>query len=536
MSNLFITRREFLQRSGVAAAAIMLPQQGNRPTLVMTRPTIDPTSLAQFVDPLPIPNVLRSSELRPSPMSSKEKIPYHRLTMRQFESKVHRDLKPTRFWGFESSFPGPTLESRSGKGILVEWVNALPTAHFLPVDHNIHGAETEKPEVRAVVHMHGAKALPESDGYPEDWYVPGKSSVCYYPNEQDAAQLWYHDHALGINRLNVYAGLFGQFVIRDSAEEALNLPQGKYEVPLILCDRFFDLDSQLYYPVSQYAKQPWVPEVFGNAFLVNGKLLPYFDVEPRKYRFRVLNGANGRFFHLSLSSGQPFHQIGTDQGLLEAPVSLKQITLAPAERADVIIDFADQAGEQVVLTNDFHLPLMQFKVAKGKATDPSSLPSSLRPVARIPESEAVNTRNLTLGEIDDTRGDTVTMLLNDMHWNMPITENPALNSIEIWNLINTTDDAHPIHLHLVRFQILDRRSFEPFAFLYRKGQIHYRGAAVPPEANEMGWKDTVRADPGMITRIIVPFQGYPGRYVWHCHVLEHEDNEMMRPFEVVAPK
>jgi spore coat protein A, manganese oxidase len=519
----------------MTAAAIMLPQS-NRPAPVIARPTIDPSALAQFVDPLPIPAVLQTSQLRPSPVNPEEKIPYYRLSMRQFEATVHRDLKPTRMWGFESSFPGPTIEARSGKAMLIEWANDLPRTHFLPIDHNIHGAEAEKADVRTVVHMHGAKTLPESDGYPEDWYVPGKSAVYYYPNQQDAAQLWYHDHTLGINRLNVYAGLFGQFVIRDAAEDALNLPQGKYEVPLILCDRFFDLDSQLYYPVSQYAKLPWVPEVFGNAFLVNGKLLPYLEVQPRRYRFRVLNGANGRFFHLSLSNGKEFHQIGTDQGLLPAPLSLKQITLAPAERVDIVIDFADHAGEQIVLTNDFHLPLMQFKVAKGKVGDPSSLPSSLRPVMRIAESEAVNTRNLTLGEIDDLRGDTVTMLLNDAHWSMPITETPVLDSVEIWNLINTTDDAHPIHLHLVRFQILDRRRFEPFAFLYQKGLIHYRGSPAPPDANEMGWKDTVRADPGMITRIIVPFQGYPGRYVWHCHVLEHEDNEMMRPYEVIAPK
>jgi spore coat protein A len=236
--------------------------------------------------------------------------------MRQFENKVHQAMNPTRFWGFDSSFPGPTIESQRGKGILVEWVNELPASHFLPIDHNLHGAELDKPEVRTVVHMHGAKTSPESDGYPEDWYVPGKSAVYYYPNERDAALLWYHDHTLGINQLNVLAGLFGLFIVRDPAEDALNLPRGEHEIPLVLCDRVFDLEGQLYYPVSPHRNMPWVLEFFGNAILVNGKLFPYLEVEPRKYRLRVLNGANGRFLHLSLSPGISSHQIGTDQGLL----------------------------------------------------------------------------------------------------------------------------------------------------------------------------------------------------------------------------
>jgi len=517
----------------MAAAAIMLPQHSHRSAPPMARPVLDPNSLAPFVDPLPIPKVLHSTQLRPTPGNPAVKLPYYRLAMRQFQSKVHRDVKPTRFWGFDSSLPGPIIESQSGKGILVEWANELPTSHFLPIDHNLHGADADKPEVRTVVHLHGAKTMPESDGYPEDWYVPGKSAVYHYPNEQDAALLWYHDHALGINRLNVYAGLFGLFIIRDAAEDALNLPRGRYEVPLVLCDRFFDLDGQLYYPVSQYPKFPWISELFGNAILVNGKLLPYLDVEPRKYRFRVLNAANGRFFHLSLSNGQNFHQIGTDQGLLSVPVPLKMLTLAPAERADLIIDFADHAGGEVVLRNDSFSPVMQFRVARKKVADESSLPSSLRVIPKIAESQAVATRNLMLVEIDDLRGDTASLLLNNAHWKDPITETPALNSVEIWNLMNVTDDAHPIHLHLVRFQILDRRRFDTFAY-QNQNILRYRGEPVPPEPNEAGWKDTVRADPGMITRIIIPFQGYPGRYVWHCHILEHEDNEMMRPYEVEA--
>jgi len=156
-------------------------------------------------------------------------------------------------------------------------------------------------------------------------------------------------------------------------------------------------------------------------------------------------------------------------------------------------------------------------------------------VRRMAESEAVKTRTLSLGEIQNLRGDSFTMLLNDTPWHAPITENPALNSVEIWNLMNLTDDAHPIHLHLVRFQILDRRRFDTFAFQYQK-TLRYTGPVVAPEPVEAGWKDTVRADPGMVTRIIIPFEGYAGRYVWHCHILEHEDNEMMRPYEIIAAR
>ncbi len=495
---------------------------------------LDPNSLAKFVDPLPIPAVISPSGMRPSPEDAKTQVPYYKVAMREFEKKVHRDLKATRCWGFGNSSPGPTFETRSGQGVLVEWVNQLPKRHFLPIDHSIHGAEASKPGVRAVTHLHGAKAPAKSDGYPEDWYEPGKSAVYFYPNHQDASMLWYHDHALGITRLNVYAGLFGCFVVRDDFEDGLNLPKGKYEIPLTMYDRSFDADGQLFYPVSGDPQSPWVPEVFGDAILVNGKLFPYVEVEPRKYRLRLLNVSNSRFLHLTFSGRLPVHQIGTDLGLLPAPVPVDALQVAPAERADLIVDFSGLAGEKIIVTNDA-ITVMQFRVAKSGAPDTSALPSSLRPVPRIAEASAVKTRILTVGEMDDKTGMPKMMLLNNAHWDMPITEDPVLDSVEIWELLNFTDDSHPIHLHMVRFQILDRRSFEPEAY-YHGGQIQYIGPVVTPGANEAGWKDTVQAHPGMVTRIIVKFEGYVGRYVWHCHILEHEDNEMMRPYDVVAPK
>jgi spore coat protein A, manganese oxidase len=538
---LAITRRVFLAQGGLTTMALAMRRGMSHASPPKFRTQLNVSSLAQFVDPLPVPQIIQPSDHRPSPENPAVQLPYYRVPMRQYETKMHRDLKATRLWGYASTSPGPTFETRSGQGLLVEWVNELPQTHFLPIDHSIHGAEADKPEVRTVVHLHGAKAPPASDGYPENWYVPGKSAVCHYPNRQDAAMLWYHDHALGINRLNVFAGLLGTFFVRDEFEDSLNLPRGRYELPLVIYDRVFDLESQLNYPVSGDAKSPWVPEVFGDAVLINGKLFPYLEVEPRKYRFRVLNGANGRSFHLTFSGGKIggelapnaiFHQIGTDQGLLPAPVPLPRLSLAPGERADLIVDFSGSGGNNIILKND-NLNVMQFRVASKGPPDESALPRTLRPVPKIPESAAVKTRTLTLVEVDDLVQRPVKMLLNNTHWSMPVTENPVLDSIEIWNLANLTDDAHPIHLHLVRFQILDRRAFNVTAY-WNNGEIKYKGPAVQPEPGEAGWKDTVRADPGMVTRIIVRFQGFTGRYVWHCHLLEHEDNEMMRPFDVLA--
>jgi spore coat protein A len=522
-----ITRRKFLERTGILAAGLSV----NKLPSSYSQETLDPERLSPYVDPLPIPVIAHASGFRPSPEDPGVQLPYYRMAMRQIESKVHRDLPATRMWGFASSSPGPTFEARSGQGLLVEWVNELPEHHFLPIDHTLHGAEGNLPEVRSVIHLHGGKTPPGSDGYPEHWYVPGKSATFHYPNRQDAAMLFYHDHTMGINRLNIYAGLQGLYFIRDEVEDSLNLPRGKYEVPLLIYDRFLLPDGQLEYPVAPKPKAPWVSEVFGNAILVNGKLFPYLDVEPRKYRFRVMNGSNGRFYRLSLGRLLTFQQIGTEQGFLPAPIPVQRTVMAPAERIDFVFDFSAHAGENILLRSDA-FDLMQFRVAAKGGPDTSALPPNLRSVAGIPESHAVETRRLTLDERMDLVQRSMGMLLNNTPWHMPITEKPVLNTTEIWELVNLTEDAHPIHLHLVRFQILDRRPFDTFEF-QDKGTVRFTGPAIPPAPSESGWKDTVRADPGLITRIIIPFEGFTGRYVWHCHILEHEDNEMMRPYEVV---
>jgi spore coat protein A len=520
----------FTRRSFVKSGALALAGSGMAWSKA-PGDALDPSTLTPFVDPLPIPALARPSGMRTNPENPGEQVPYYKLAMREIHQKLHRDLPPTRMWSFEDSFPGPLIETPSGHPIVVEWANQLPSRHFLPIDHTLHGAERSLPEVRSVIHLHGGRTPPGSDGYPEEWVVPGKSQTCFYPCGQDGALLFYHDHTMGINRLNIYAGMQGLFIVRDPLEAKLELPSGQYEIPMLICDRLLRKDGQLEYPVSEHADKPWVPEVFGDAFLVNGKLLPYLEVEPRKYRLRIMNGSNGRFYRFSLANKHPFHVIGDDQGLLSAPVEVKRIPLAPAERTDLIVDFANMAGSSVKLTSD-SFDIMEFRVRKASASAPGVLPAVLRPPLRLDPATAVRTRRLTLDEVLDGVQRSMGMLLNNTPWHMPITETPTLGTTEIWELVNLTDDSHPIHLHLVRFQILDRRSFDTFEFM-QKGTLRYTAAALPPEAHEAGWKDTVRADPGVVTRIIVPFEGYAGRYVWHCHILEHEDNEMMRPFEVL---
>ena len=559
-----LTRRTFVASSSLALAGFAInPRPGVQSGPPARSPILDPSTLTPFVDPLPIPAVARPAGTHPDPDNPGQQLPFYQLPIAETSVKVHRDLPPTRMWTVGGSFPGLTLESPVARGMIVEWQNRLPAQHLLPIDHAIHGAEKTVPDVRAVIHLHGGRTPAASDGYPEEWVLPGHSQTCHYPSRQDSATLFYHDHTMGINRLNTYAGMLGLCILRDPREDALHLPAGPHDIPLLICDRILRADGQLDYPVSEKPGEVWVPEVFGDAILANGKLLPYLDVEPTLYRFRLMNGANGRFFRFSLANKHEFHQIASDQGLLAAPVPVKRITMAPAERADILIDFSSLAGQRVELVSDT-FTILEFRVAaaNNKAVTPggvpaaqktdvilsgaptgaqskdlllnaAQIPAALRPVERIPESAAVRTRRLTLDENMDYVRRSMGMLLNNTPWHAPITEKPVLNTTEIWEFVNLTDDSHPIHLHLVRFQILDRRPFEQFEFMSTRN-LRYTAPARPPAPEEMGWKDTVRADPAMVTRIIVPFQGYAGRYVWHCHILEHEDNEMMRPYEVVA--
>jgi spore coat protein A len=495
--------------------------------------TLDALKLASFVDPLPLPQIMHAEGHRSFAAHHATNAPYYRVQIREVQHSMHRDLPPAKQWSYGDG-PAPVLfEAKRDEGVLIEWFNNLPPKHILPLDGPMHGMEKLQyaPETRTVSHLHGARVPSVSDGYPEDWFGPGKRKLCYYPNHQDATALWVHDHAMGVSRMNVFAGLAGWYLLRDDVEASLGLPSGAYELPLMIYDRSFDPDGQLYYP-NPPDEGAWAQEYLGDAMVVNGKVRPFHEVEARKYRLRIANTANSRFFSLALSNGQSFHVIGSDQGLLESPVEMKRLVLAPAERTDIIVDFSEARGKNVNLVSDA-LDIMQFRVDKEAATDTSKLPAKLRTIARISETSTIRRREMTLNEFDGDNGEPMVMLLNRKHWIDPVTEFVKLNSTEIWSFVNLTQDVHPIHLHLVRFQILDRQSFSTDNYL-SDNKLRTTGPLLAPAAHEMGWKDVVQCPPETVTRIIVPFQGYAGRYLWHCHILEHEANDMMRPYVVLA--
>jgi spore coat protein A, manganese oxidase len=521
-----------------------------------TTPGVSPT-LTKFVDALPIPGKL------PAAAS-------YQVAMTQFRQKLHRDLPATTLWGYNGTYPGPTIEVRKGNPISVHWINNLPKKHLLgpAIDSSVHGAETTWPEVRNVVHLHGIKVMPEFDGYPESWWTPdGKmgpdfqGTTYQYPNDQQATSLWYHDHALGITRLNVYAGLAGFYLIRDDVEDTLGLPSGKYEIPLLIQDRTFNADGSLFYPtdgVTAY-HTVWSPEYFGDVAVVNGKAFPYVEVEPRRYRIRLLNGCGSRVLRLFFDDpSMKFHVIGSDGGLLGDVATSKKLLSAPAERWDIILDFSGYApGTQITMQNNAATPfpagneqplpqIMQFRVVPLKSVDTSTPVHRLNLPALpiINERRASVTRDVSLNEIEDpVTGNPIVGRMENLMWDDPVTIKPKAGSTEIWRFVNATPDTHPIHVHLVQFRILDRQPFDVDAY-NATGQINFTGPAAPPDANESGWKDTVRVNVGTVTRIMHKFElpagarvfsGQKLRYVTHCHILEHEDNEMMRPWDLIIP-
>lgn len=509
-------------------------------------------TLTKYVDALPIPPVLK-------PKSTNNGIPFYKVRMKEVKQKVHRDLPPTTVWGYEGMYPGPTIVVNKNQKVRVKWENHLPVSHhLLPVDTTVHGAGPNVPAVRTVVHLHGANVESDSDGYPEDWFTNNykivsptfKRKVYEYENKQQATTLWYHDHAIGTTRLNVYAGLAGFYIIHDKKEKKLNLPRGKYDIPLIIQDKTFLDNGDLFYPSGPANPSPIlpnpsiVPGFFGENILVNGKVWPYLEVEPRKYRFRLLNGSNSRFYNMKLESEDETSlpsmvQIGTDGGLLEKPVQLSQLILAPAERAEIIIDFSELVGKNIRLTNsqppvdaETTGQIMQFRVIQPLCEpDTSNVPTFLKPFYPLPINGAVKERNMFFRVSQDIYG-RPHFMLNGLMWDDKVTEQPLLNSIEIWNLINSGFGVHPIHIHLVQFQILSRQPFD--VNLYNTtNELKFTGPPTPPDPNEIGWKDTVRAIPGFVTKIIMQFEHYAGAYVWHCHILEHEDYDMMRPMQVI---
>lgn len=470
--------------------------------------------IARFSVPLPIPPVLE-------PTRSDADGDYYEITQRAATAEILPGYQTT-IWGYNGIFPGPTIEARRGRPVTIRQRNELP--------------------VPVVTHLHGSITPPDSDGYPTDLILPvgmdgdhsghtGSGNLAHgqrdytYPNNQPAAMLWYHDHRMDFTGPQVYRGLAGLYIIRDEVEDALPLPNGDREVPLVITDRIFDSEGAFFYPsvdASLLGKPGTLPNftngVFGDTVLVNGAPWPVLEVSNTRYRFRILNASNARPYMLTLDplpiDGPAFTQIGSDVGLLESPVTHDELRVTPAERFDVIVDFANYpVGSQIVLRNQLDddgstADVMRFDVVR-EERDESQIPDVLviDDLVLDPD-DAVTTRNFQfLGSI---LGSMSTVNFRTFEVDR-IDARPRLDTTEIWLL--GSDPSHPIHLHLVHFKVIERDDSGPDRW-------------------DAGWKDTVWIPSGGV-RIIARFSGYRGKYVFHCHNLEHEDMMMMANFEVV---
>jgi spore coat protein A len=468
----------------------------------------------RFAVPLPIPRTL-------APTRSTSTTDYFELDQTPGAAQIFPGVD-TAIWGYGGTFPGPTIETTRGRMAVVSHRNLLP--------------------VPTVVHLHGGRTPPESDGYPIDFLYPdgfedhahdgmptaGKAATgardYTYPLEQRAATLWYHDHRMDFTGPSVWRGLAGFHMHRDSAENALGLPSGDRELPLMITDRSFDAEGQLLYP-SRGRDLLSLPGVYGDyhagvlgdVVLVNGAPWPEANVSAAKYRLRILNASNARRYRLSLDglagSDAAFTQIGSDGGLLAAPVALPAIEIAPAERFDVVVDFARVApGTTVTMLNELGegstSVVMRFVVGD-RVPDSSRIPETLSEVPVLRASDALITRTMKFGtgEIDGMSGWTIN---GNAFSTEAVEARVQLGSTEIWRLVS--DFHHPVHLHLSSFQVLSRGIGGPGEF-------------------DAGWKDTIDLRPSEEASIIIPFNGYAGKYVFHCHNLEHEDMAMMANFE-----
>jgi spore coat protein A len=570
MTSTRLSRREFLGLGAGAAATVALAGSGMATLLSRQARGATPT-LAPFVDALPIPPVLTGNNLT--------------LSIKQTTQKFHRDLPESTVWGYSgggyNGYLGPTVEAVKGTPTTVSYVNNLPEQHLFPIPTLPQVQEADQQmdvsqaamDTRILTHLHGGHITARADGNPyatPDEFVSGQTQTVTYRNDQEAAHLWYHDHALGITRLNVMAGLAGHRLTRDNVDNGQGgnfpnqpgrgLPFGAYEIPLAIQDREFTGGGAIFYPSS------WEPEFFGDVVTINGKVWPFQRVEPRRYRMRILNGSNSRFYNLRLTGGATMIQIGGDGGLLRRPVALNKLLLGPGERADVIFNFTGLSGNVDLI--DTALPastvspatplqrnaIMRFRVnlALNNSIPNKELPNPLRGAFSVP-GQVARRRFLTLEEVLDASGAPVRLLLNGMRFeDRPVTERPNLGDSEVWALINLSADTHPIHLHLVQFKVQSRQRLD--VARYQKaldgaraaagGPVNANGRLVNPDpapflqgaapvsANERGPKDTVRANPYEVTFIKAKFD-IAGKYVWHCHILEHEDNDMMRPYDVV---
>ena len=515
-------RRTLLKRGLLAGVGVGLPlgtvagpASRLADSMAVTSPEVD-----KFEVPLPVPPVL-------DPVVTEESTDYYELTQQEATAEILPGYETT-VWGYDGIFPGPTIEARRGREAVVDLRNELP--------------------VPTVTHLHGGVTPPDSDGFPTDFVLPagmslddvpghlsgtvdgasqGSKTYCY-PNDQRASTLWYHDHRMDFTGPQVYKGLAGFYLIRDEIEDDLSLPEGDREIPLLIADRTFTDDGEFYYPsvdpslmgdhgVLASTSLNEHTGVFGDTLLVNGAPWPRLAVSNTKYRFRILNASNARTYELALdpapSDGSSFVQIGSDGGLLSEPVSHDRLRVSPAERFDVIVDFSQyDVGSKITLKNrrgEGHVAdVMQFVVDR-EAEETSGIPDRLAPPLKFPDpNDATERRRFTF--IAGVLGGMST-INNRAYDPSRVDARPQLGSTEIWEF--DADPSHPIHMHLVHFKVISRDGG-------------------PPGPYDAGWKDTVFLDGGTV-RVVARFGPYRGKYVFHCHNLEHEDRMMMANFEVV---
>jgi spore coat protein A len=609
-----MNRRSFLKRSGAVSAALAVPgaavagagrAQAQAPTAA---PLLGVNYAPKFTQPL----------VRPPRIDLTGLIRATSIDAEQFSAQVLTGYPKTKLYGYgatlggKPSWPGPTLVGMKDKTTRVLWRNNLPAgsgtvadAHFLPIDKTLAMAMPTRAlphgNIPTVPHMHGAHCEWESDGHPEAWFTQTSTQRGYrwgkhlyeYENTQRAGNLWYHDHTIGITRINTYAGLAGAYLLRDPKERQLVknyvLPADEHEYELILQDRFFTDDGQLRLPTAANPVNGVTASLFGDFIMVNGRPWPVLEVEPRKYRFRLVNGSDSRFFNLELNEpNATFLFVGTELGLMRTAVERRRVTIGPGERYDVVIDFTGFAQKDITMTNagpggvfvgfrnaqnqTTNNPndtpfgfgagpnpnstglVMRFRVGKRRGSKPNaSVKAGTILGDRMEELTATKTREVLAYQGRDDLNRATEFLGSMEHgtaeWHEKPTEVVRKGDTEIWEFYNISPVAHPVHIHLVDFQVIGRqpidfvaaRDIEPISHVMCNGQPatggRVRSGATPigverpAEDYERGPKDTVIAYPNEVTRVVAKFDK-AGEYIWHCHILHHEDHAMMRPLIV----
>lgn len=480
-----ITRREAIKLGLLGSSTLLSPLGFPDIALAQFSPQIQPFQL-----PFRVPPVLK-------PVRSDQTTDYYEITMQKSQVEILPG-RSTPIWGYNGITPGPTIRQRGGKrseggrGSVVRFINHL--------------------DINTVIHLHGMASLPQYDGYAEDFIPPNHYKDYIYPNDR-AATLWYHDHTVHQTSRNVYMGLAGMYIVEDQLERDLPLPKGDYDVPLIIQDKIFATNGSLIFD------DRGQKGVYGDVVLVNGVPWPRMEVANRKYRFRVVNASASRTYQLTLNTGDDLIVIGTDAGLMGAPVPTKNLRIGIAERYEFIIDFSKYPiGTQIELRSPV-LPsnidrdirtqrIMRFDVVR-QESDNSSIPSEPRKFNPLLASSAVRTRTF---RFERNGGQ---WKINGRTWDKTrVDANPGYGDTEIWRLVNTGGSwVHPVHIHLVDSQILDRNGRPPLPY-------------------ERGWKDVFYVADGETVRIIAKFGPNVGKYMIHCHNIVHEDHDMMTQFQV----